>query len=303
MLIKNCGFRSSSTLLRRRADALGGLRGAGWGRGPRAGYGRCRRLPGGHPPAQPRVACSAERRDRHGIALFVGPRGPGLRSVAPAAGHARSCHRCCCADRQLRVFAASAAALGRYEPRPSTPCPYCQPGTHPSGSNDRAPMKILPFLHELAPGGATVNAIEPAATLRDRHGHDVGLRLSGAMCQPMLVTDMQTSVARLLPGWSPITLRTAELVPTARAAGVRRVDLRLRRDAGAWAHEFVHRHFSLEAAAGRSNGICRAALASRPRPWRMFVDGLRTAAIRFRERRSPGRVRQEARIVAVDASA
>lgn len=76
-----------------------------------------------------------------------------------------------------------------------------------------------------------------------------------------------------------------------------------RRDAGASAYAFVHRHVSLEAAAGRSGEICRAALASRPRPRRMLVDGLRRAAIHFRERRSPWRVRQEERVVAVDASA
>ena len=53
-------------------------------------------------------------------------------------------------------------------------------GDAPSGSNDRAPMKILPFLHELALGGATVNAIEPAASLR--HGHDVVVFASPGPC-------------------------------------------------------------------------------------------------------------------------
>lgn len=36
-------------------------------------------------------------------------------------------------------------------------------------------MKILVFLHEMALGGAVVNAIELAELLRDRHGHDVVL--------------------------------------------------------------------------------------------------------------------------------
>ena len=236
------------------------------------------------------VACSAERRDRHGIALFVGPRGPGLRSVATAAGHARSCHRCGCADRQLRVFAASAAALGRYEPRPSTACPYCQLGTHPSGSNDSAPMKILPVPARSRPGRSNGECHRARGVVaRPPWPRCGGLRLSRAMCRPMLVTDRQTSVARLLPGWSPITLGAAELVPTARAAGGRRVELRLpRRDA-------AHGHTNLSIVASRSKRPrgdrtrnLRAALALRPHPWRMFVDGLRTAAIRFRKRRSPG---------------
>jgi hypothetical protein len=34
-------------------------------------------------------------------------------------------------------------------------------------------MKLLLLLHELALVGATVNAVELAASLRDRHGHDV----------------------------------------------------------------------------------------------------------------------------------
>lgn len=251
-------------------------------------------------------------------------------------------------------------------PRPSSadPCPYCQPGTHPSGSNDRAPMKILLFLHELALGGATVNAIERAASLRDRHGHDGAVFASpGPMPSVAQEAGLRVLLARSSgPPSHPASGSSArsqtglrgrhrhrhggggaagnglrqgggrdrragftaspETVDRFRRSGLYGRDNGLpgngdrgacirslaqsqprRRDAGALARELVHPHFSLEAAAGRSSEICRAALASRPGPRRMLVDGLRRAAIHFRERRSPWRVRQDGRVVAVDASA
>jgi L-malate glycosyltransferase len=146
-------------------------------------------------------------------------------------------------------------------------------------------MKILIFLHELSVGGSTVNAIELAAMLRDRHGHAVvlfappgpmlavakghGLRVIAApiaamhpclarmralraairaelpdllyvwetwalidayyaahlpLGLPMLMTDMQMKVNRLLPKSLPSTFGTPELVAAARAGGRRRVE-------------------------------------------------------------------------------
>jgi L-malate glycosyltransferase len=146
-------------------------------------------------------------------------------------------------------------------------------------------MKILIFLHELSVGGSTVNAIELAAMLRDRHGHSVvlfappgpmlavakghGLRVVAApvaamhpclarmralraairterpdllyvwetwalidayyaahlpLGLPMLMTDMQMKVNRLLPKSLPSTFGTPELVAAARAGGRHRVD-------------------------------------------------------------------------------
>jgi Glycosyl transferases group 1 len=145
-------------------------------------------------------------------------------------------------------------------------------------------MKILIFLHELSVGGSTVNAIELAAMLRDRHGHSVvlfappgpmlavakghGLRVIAApiadmhpclarmralraairtelpdllyvwetwalidayyaahlpLGMPMLMTDMQMKVNRLLPKSLPSTFGTPELAAAARAGGRRRV--------------------------------------------------------------------------------
>ena len=149
-------------------------------------------------------------------------------------------------------------------------------------------MKIVLFLHELALGGTTVNAIELATVLRDAHGCDVILfaprgpmlelvtrsrlryveapaadmhpcparmkalralvrserpalvyvwetwALMDAYCAvhvpmrvPILLTDMQMHVARLLPRAVPTTFGTPELVEKARAAGSRNVSLLL----------------------------------------------------------------------------
>lgn len=149
-------------------------------------------------------------------------------------------------------------------------------------------MKIVLFLHELALGGTTVNAIELATSLRDAHGHDVvvfaspgpmqallhrsGLRFvpapavrghpslqrwrelrevvrserpdlihaweSWALVDayfavhlstrlPILMTDMQMSVSRVLPRTVPSTFGTPQLVDRARSAGMRCVDLLL----------------------------------------------------------------------------
>jgi glycosyltransferase involved in cell wall biosynthesis len=149
-------------------------------------------------------------------------------------------------------------------------------------------MKIVLFLHELALGGTTVNAIDLAAALRDTHGCDVilfaprgpmsdlaersGLRVAEAPAAlmhphlprmralralvrherpdlvhvwetwplmdaylaihvttrvPLLLTDMQMTVARLLPRSIPTTFGTPDLVQRARARGIRNVSLLL----------------------------------------------------------------------------
>lgn len=149
-------------------------------------------------------------------------------------------------------------------------------------------MKILVYVHQLVVGGATVNAIELAAQLRDDHGHEVvlfsepgpmlnlveekRLRFLAApeahahpsparmralreavrhevpdllfvwdtwacidayfgvclfMRLPMLVSDMQMHVTRLLPKKLSITFGTPELVDIAQASGWRRARLLL----------------------------------------------------------------------------
>jgi L-malate glycosyltransferase len=149
-------------------------------------------------------------------------------------------------------------------------------------------MKILVSLHDLALGGTTINAIDLAVALRDRHGHDVvlfaspgpltklvsdaGLRYLpapvadchpslgrmrclreavrrerpdllhvwetwaclDAYCAvhlpwgvPILVTDMQMQLTRVLPTMPTTTFGTPELVDQAKAAGRRHVELLL----------------------------------------------------------------------------
>lgn len=149
-------------------------------------------------------------------------------------------------------------------------------------------MKILVFHHELVLGGTTVNCIELAAALRDRHGHEVALFATpgpmGKLVEdhrlrfipapfapfhpspariralrdvvrkerpdlvyvwetwpcldtyfgvhlpmgiPMLVTDMQMHVTRVLPKDLITTFGTPELVDEARAAGRHMAELLL----------------------------------------------------------------------------
>jgi L-malate glycosyltransferase len=149
-------------------------------------------------------------------------------------------------------------------------------------------MKVILFLHELALGGTTVNAVELATALRDQHGCEVILFAPrGPMVElvvrsrlryveapaanmhpclarmkalrslvrhehpdlvyvwetwalmdayfavhvpmrvPILLTDMQMHVTRLLPRAVPTTFGTPELVEMARAAGSRDVSLLL----------------------------------------------------------------------------
>ena len=149
-----------------------------------------------------------------------------------------------------------------------------------------AKMKIILFLHDLAMGGTTVNALELATALRDTFDHEViifaspgpmldlvhrsGLRCilapkadmhpcmsrvaalrnallterpdllyvweTWAMADaffatrmsvrvPMLLTDMQMFVGRLIPRYVPATFGTPELVALAKAKGIRNVGL------------------------------------------------------------------------------